>query len=175
MLPLLRFLKTWPVVGSHTTPDIAVILQPLEDTIRHVLIPTLTGQSPNDTERDLFALPPQWDGLGLLNPTVCAGDEFSASYHITKLLSDYLLNWNCSYMNVKADHARLGTILTPIAMTIDIPLMVYSLSLQLAQLQGVLSSCTSVSISCQYLAHPESLLYRPDIACLSPCHIWLPN
>ena len=33
--------------------------------------------------------------------TVCASDEFSSSCHITKPFSDYLLNWNFSYMNVK--------------------------------------------------------------------------
>ena len=33
--------------------------------------------------------------------TVCASDEFSSSCHITKPLSDYLLNRKFSYMNVK--------------------------------------------------------------------------
>ena len=47
---------------SCTIPGIAELLQPLEDAIRLVLIPALTGRAPpNDAERNLFALPPQWD------------------------------------------------------------------------------------------------------------------
>ena len=46
---------------SRTIPDNAKLLQPLEDAICLVLIPALTGRSPpNDAERNLFALPPQW-------------------------------------------------------------------------------------------------------------------
>ena len=59
------------VYVSHTVPDIDTFMQPLEDVIRCVLIPALTGQAPpNDFVRDLFALPPQWGGLGLSNPNL---------------------------------------------------------------------------------------------------------
>ncbi|XP_065902627.1 uncharacterized protein [Dysidea avara] len=48
----------------RTTPNISEALQPLEDNIRLVLIPTLMGCSPpNDTIRKLFALPPRYGGL----------------------------------------------------------------------------------------------------------------
>ena len=54
----------------RTTPNISEVLQPLEDNIRLVLIPTLTGCSPpNDAIRKLFALPPRYGGLGIINPT----------------------------------------------------------------------------------------------------------
>ena len=59
------------VYVSRTVPDIDTYLQPLEDVIRCVLIPALIGRAPpNDFERDLFALPPRWGGLGLYNPFV---------------------------------------------------------------------------------------------------------
>ncbi|XP_065918834.1 uncharacterized protein [Dysidea avara] len=57
----------------RTTPNISEALQPLEDNIRLVLIPTLMGCSPpNDTIRKLFALPPRYGGLGIINPTLIA-------------------------------------------------------------------------------------------------------
>ena len=43
---------------SRTIPDIAELLQPLEDTIHQHLIPALTGRPPcSRIERDLLALP----------------------------------------------------------------------------------------------------------------------
>ena len=54
-----------------TVPDVARLLQPLEDVIHFVFIPALTGQAPpNDIKRNLFALPPWWSGLGLYNQFV---------------------------------------------------------------------------------------------------------
>ena len=89
---------------SRTIPDIAKLLQPLEDAIRLVLIPALTGRAPpNDTERNLFALPPQWGGLGLSNPVCHADQESDASRKISEPLCNFLLNHNLQYFEVKAD------------------------------------------------------------------------
>jgi hypothetical protein len=53
----------------RTCPDVGHLLQPLEDAIRHKFIPALTGQcAPNDTERELLALPVRLGGLGIINP-----------------------------------------------------------------------------------------------------------
>ena len=42
----------------RTIPSISHLLQPLEDILRHQLIPNLTGRPPpNNSERDLLALP----------------------------------------------------------------------------------------------------------------------
>ena len=72
----------------RTLPDIAECLQPLEDVIRCTLLPTLLGISPpNDTIRDLVALPPCWGGLGIFNPSVQCNQEYSASLDITGPLS----------------------------------------------------------------------------------------
>ena len=79
-------------------------MQPLEDAICLVLIPALTGRAPpNDTERNLFALPPQWGGLGLSNPVCHADQESDASRKISEPLCNFLLNHNLQYFEVKAD------------------------------------------------------------------------
>ena len=55
---------------SRTTPIKDLLLQPLEDIIRSRLIPAWTGRaSPNELERELFALPARLGGLGIINPT----------------------------------------------------------------------------------------------------------
>ena len=91
------------VYVSRTVPDIDTYLQPLEDVIRCVLIPALTGRAPpNDFERDLFALPPRWGGLGLCNPICRASQEFSASLKITEPLCSLILHHDLLYSEVKA-------------------------------------------------------------------------
>ena len=74
-----------------TVPGVARLLQPLENVIRFVFIPALTGQAPpNDVEWNVFALPPWWGGLGLCNPVCLASQEFDASYKITEPLCKLL-------------------------------------------------------------------------------------
>ena len=91
------------VYVSRTVPDIDTYLQPLEDVIRCVLIPALTGRAPpNDFERDLFALPPRWGVLGLCNPICGASQEFSASLKITEPLCSLILHHDLLYSQVKA-------------------------------------------------------------------------
>ena len=88
----------------RTVPGIADLLQPLEDVIRFVLIPALTGRAPpNDIERNLFALPPRWGGLGLCNPVCLASHEYDASLKITEPLCKLLLSHDRQYPEVKAD------------------------------------------------------------------------
>ena len=54
---------------SRTIPDIAELLQPLEDAIQQHLIPALTGCPPcSREERDLLALPVRLGGIGIINP-----------------------------------------------------------------------------------------------------------
>ena len=89
---------------SRTIPDIATLLQPLEDVIHCVLVSVLTGRAPpNDFERDLFALPPRWGGLGLCNPICRVSQEFSASLKITEPLCKLILHHDLLYPEAKAD------------------------------------------------------------------------
>ena len=86
----------------RTVPDVARLLQPLEDVIRFVFIPALTGQAPpNDVERNLFNLLYHLGGVAL--DFCLASQEFDASYKITKPLCKLLLSHNCQYPEVKAD------------------------------------------------------------------------
>ena len=51
---------------ARTTPNIADLIKPLEETIRKVFLPNLTGQNAfNDMERDMLALPARLGGLGI--------------------------------------------------------------------------------------------------------------
>ena len=68
------------------------LFQPLEDIIRTVFIPTITGRlDPNDTDRDVFALPTRLGGLGLGNPAKQCDMQFSSSMLITKKLIESIL------------------------------------------------------------------------------------
>ena len=88
----------------RTIPNISEVLQSLEDNIRLVLIPSLTGCSPpNDTIRKLFALPPRYGGLGIINPTLIAAEEYSASCHITEPLSQFILDRGTNSAIVKTE------------------------------------------------------------------------
>ena len=50
------FQGSW-IYLSRCVPNIGDLFQPLEDMIRHHIIPALTGHIPNDLTRKLFALP----------------------------------------------------------------------------------------------------------------------
>ena len=66
--------------------------QPLEDMIRQVFIPTLTGCSPpSDSSRLLFALPARWGGLGIFVPTRRCVSELAASRDVTEPLSQCMI------------------------------------------------------------------------------------
>ena len=71
----LYFFRTIPLLSGQLTH--------LESKIRSHLLPALTGKSaPNDSERDLMALPVRSGGLGIRDPTKQAEVEFSASVQI---------------------------------------------------------------------------------------------
>ena len=79
----------------RTVPDIADLLQPLEDAIHQHYIPSLTGRPPcSSVERDLLALPTRLGGLGLSNPTTIASDNFTSLEHITAPLIALIISQN---------------------------------------------------------------------------------
>ena len=74
---------------ARTIPNLKEAFQPLEDTIRHSLLPVLLGISPpNDSLRDLLALPPRWGGLGIFDPSEQCSREYDASLNITEPLAN---------------------------------------------------------------------------------------
>ena len=79
-------LSKWSYL-SRTIPDLGDRFLPLENIIRSEFIPSLTGNSsPNNSDRDIFALPARLGGLGLRNPMRAAEQEFAASMSISEPL-----------------------------------------------------------------------------------------
>ena len=96
----------------RTVPDLESPLQSLEDHIRSLLIPSLTGQGhPNDLIRDLFSLPVRLGGLGLVNPASNSCSQFQASTRISEPLKNLILTQNSEYPHNCIDaqvKAKLG-------------------------------------------------------------------
>ena len=85
------FSSRWSYL-SRTQPNISDLFLPLENIIKTVFIPTITGRPPpNDTDRDMFALLARLGGLGLCNPAKQCDMEFSASQAISGPLRDLIL------------------------------------------------------------------------------------
>ena len=72
----------------RTIPCIDDFLQPLGDAIRHKLIPALTeGRSCSDDDRILLTLPVRLGGIGFIDPSKIADEEFQYSRKMTKNLT----------------------------------------------------------------------------------------
>ena len=82
----------------RTIPSISHLLQPLEDILRHQLIPNLTGRPPpNNSEHDLLALPARLGGIGLTNPLDLSHVEYTASQKIAQPLTNHILQQLTTY------------------------------------------------------------------------------
>ena len=79
----------WTFV-QRTIPDTSELFQPLEDTIREDLIPSIVGRKISDVERSIFSLPVRHGGLGIANPVECSDREYQASTVITEDLADLI-------------------------------------------------------------------------------------
>ena len=83
---------------QRTIPNLAPLLQSLEESISQKFIPALTGRRGcSDLERELFALPVRLGGLGLTNPVQSANQQHSASLNITSPLTSAIANQDCNY------------------------------------------------------------------------------
>ena len=90
---------------TRTMPGIGPNLLPLEMTIRTKLIPALTGRPPpNDTERDLLALPARLGGIALVNRTQATDTKFLSSALISEALKDAILQQDLRYTSEVATH-----------------------------------------------------------------------
>ena len=77
-----------------------MILEPLEYALRQKLLPALTGRDGiTDTERELFALPIKFGGLGIANPTKTANAQYSSSQRVTAPLTALILQQEHSYQS----------------------------------------------------------------------------
>ena len=69
---------------QRTIPGISHLFLPLENAIRHQLLPSITGKDAfSDKEQDLLALPTRLGGLGITNLTKSADDCYTNSKKIT--------------------------------------------------------------------------------------------
>ena len=68
-------------------------LQPLENCIRHRIIPSLTGRGPSgDLERKLLALPPRLGGMGISNPVETMSINYNFSVEVTAPLVEKIIS-----------------------------------------------------------------------------------
>ena len=142
---------------SRTIPNISPLLQPLEDRIRHRLIPALTGRPPpNDSEHELLALPVRLGGLGIVNPTLLPNNEYQASVEVSAPLKDLILNqeaecpFQCLDAQILAKRAThkqnrkcAKSSATTLRATISAPLQ---RAMDLAQEKGASSCLTSLPL-----------------------------
>ena len=93
----------------RTIPDISVLIQSLEDAIRHKFLPSLTGQNAlNDETRELMAIPVRHGGLGIINPSHNNQIQHQSSEHITAPLVSLILQQSHTYpQEAKAEQLRV--------------------------------------------------------------------
>ena len=94
---------------ARTTPNIEDLIKSLEEIVRKVFLPKLTGQNAfNDTERDLLALPVRLDGLGILDPCKKSALHYSMCEAISAPLVRLILDQSETYApEVKEVQARM--------------------------------------------------------------------
>ena len=90
----------------RTVPNIADLLQPLEDAITQSFIPALIGRQLDDEERRIFALPCRMGGMGISNPVTRAPIEFETSERITSTMAALIINQSTQYSTSTQQHMR---------------------------------------------------------------------
>ena len=74
-----------------TIPDIEDLLQPLEEAIRSVLIPTLLNRTISNQDRRILELPVRLGGLGIVNPSTKAKSNYQYSKRVTRPLTEHII------------------------------------------------------------------------------------
>ena len=75
----------------QTIPNIEDLLQPLEEAIRPVLIPTLLNRTISNQDRRILELPVRLGGLGIVNPSTEAKSNYQYSKRITLPLTEHII------------------------------------------------------------------------------------
>ena len=77
---------------ARTIPHCSELFIPLENVIRTIFLPSLTGQSPfNDTDRNMLALPTRLGGLGIINPSLMSLYHYTTSVNVTSALANLVI------------------------------------------------------------------------------------
>ena len=76
----------------RTTPGISDHMAPLEEVLRHKIIPAITGRKTvTNEERQLLALPFRNGGLGIIDPTCQCNLQYDASVEVTAPLVELIM------------------------------------------------------------------------------------
>ena len=94
---------------ARTTPHIEDFIKPLEEAIRKVFLPNLTGRNAfSDTERDLLALPVRLGGLGIFDPSKRSAVHYATCETIATPLVQLIIEQSPAYTpEVKAAQTRM--------------------------------------------------------------------
>ena len=83
------------VIGP-TSAELVPLLQPIEDALRHQILPSLTSsEAPTDIFRDLFSLPCLLGGLGFPNPVSVSSTQYLNSLSVCKPIVNLVVS-QCS-------------------------------------------------------------------------------
>ena len=97
---------------SRVVPNIGELLQPVEDAVRHHLLPALTGRhSFSEVERKLFALPARLGGLGICNAVSEADLAHQASLKVSEPLCALVALQKTGLENTAEEQQKVKTIL----------------------------------------------------------------
>ena len=77
---------------QRTIPNTKQYFAPIEEAIRHKLIPAIIGKKVTDVERQMLSLPVRLGGMGIQNPTLTAEREFRTSVLVTRNLTSLIEN-----------------------------------------------------------------------------------
>ena len=92
----------------HTTPNVSQFVAPIEDCLRHHLLPTITGQCGfSDHLREIFSLPAHLGGLGIGNPCSLSSSQYDDSIFILSPLIESITSGD--------DNVPISSICTMIA------------------------------------------------------------
>ena len=77
---------------ARTIPHSSELFIPLENAIRTIFLPSLTGQSPfNDTDQNMLALPTRLGSLGIINPSLMSLYHYTTSVNVTSALVNFVI------------------------------------------------------------------------------------
>ena len=83
---------SFAIVGNSPSCIFHHLFIPLENAIRTIFLPSLTGQSPfNDTDRNMLALPTRLGGLGIINPSLMSLYHYTTSVNVTSALANLVI------------------------------------------------------------------------------------
>ena len=98
--------KRWLYL-MRTLDGIATLFEPIEKALTDVFIPSLLGKNITPIERNLFALPVRYGGMGIHNPVEIADLEYLSSTRITAPIKDNIITQAPDFRNIDQDLIKI--------------------------------------------------------------------